>query len=406
MKPDFSNLISKESALELVFSRWDPTPVTELVPLWEAAGRILAEDQFAQHNLPVVRASTMDGVAVKSERFENGMPDTSRWQLGVDYVRADTGDDFDDAFDAVIAIEDVELSPDGSIRFPQPVKVTPGYQVKKCGADLAKGSLLVSKGATLTPQALAALGMGGVSQVPVIRKPRVAFVPTGSELIPLGTAPQRGENVDSNSILVYHMLKDMGAEPVLHPIVPDEPEALRAALAQVLDCDILLINAGTSKGGEDFSFRLLEEEGELLFHGVAAVPGRPMSVAILDGKPMVNLSGPSFAAFYSMDWMVRALVSRALGVAVPQREKVKAVLTAPLQTPPFFAQMVPMRVAAQQDGSYAATPLALKGSKSAGLAAALMADGVYLSTPGEQPHEAGSQIEVELLKNRSELSHG
>jgi molybdopterin molybdotransferase/putative molybdopterin biosynthesis protein len=130
-----------------------------------------------------------------------------------------------------------------------------------------------------------------------------------------------------------------------------------------------------------------------------------MSVAILDGKPMVNLSGPSFAAFYSMDWMVRALVSRALGVAVPQRQKVNAVLTAPLQTPPFFSQMVPMKVTAQQDGSYSATPLALKGPKSAGLAAALMADGVYLSTPGEKAHAAGSHIEVELLKNPSELSH-
>jgi molybdopterin biosynthesis enzyme len=103
--------------------------------------------------------------------------------------------------------------------------------------------------------------------------------------------------------------------------------------------------------------------------------------------------------------MVRALVSRALGVAVPQREKVNAVLTAPLQTPPFFSQMVPMKVTAQQDGSYSATPLALKGPKSTGLAAALMADGVYLSIPGEKAHEAGSYIEVELLKNPSELSH-
>jgi molybdopterin molybdotransferase/putative molybdopterin biosynthesis protein len=128
-----------------------------------------------------------------------------------------------------------------------------------------------------------------------------------------------------------------------------------------------------------------------------------MSVAILDGKPMVNLSGPSFAAFYSMDWMVRALVCRALGVAVPQRERVNAVLTAPLQTPPFFSQMVPMQVTVQQDGSYAATPLALRGPKSAGLAAALMADGVYLSTPGEKPHQAGSQIPVELLKNPAQL---
>ena len=110
------------------------------------------------------------------------------------------------------------------------------------------------------------------------------------------------------------------------------------------DSDIVLVNAGTSKGGEDYSCHLLEEAGQVLFHEVAAVPGRPMSMALVQGKPVVNLSGPSFAAFYSMDWAVRAIVCRCLGVPVPVRETVEATLTETLQAPPFFALMAAFRV--------------------------------------------------------------
>ena len=200
------------------------------------------------------------------------------------------------------------------------------------------------------------------------------------------------------------MLRDMGAEPILHPILRDDPAELREALSRVLpDSDIVLVNAGTSKGGEDYSCRLLEEAGQVLFHGGAAVPGRPMSMALVQGKPVVNLSGPSFAAFYSMDWAVRAIVCRCLGVPVPVRETVEATLTETLQAPPFFALMAAFRVERGQDGGYLATPLSLRGPKSAGLAAALMADGVYITTPGDPPLEAGATITIELLKNRAEL---
>jgi molybdopterin molybdotransferase/putative molybdopterin biosynthesis protein len=404
MKTDYSAFIPKETALARLFALWQPKAEAETVSIWDAAGRILAEDQFARYDLPVVRASTRDGVAVKSQRFQDGMPDTSHWQLGVDFIRADTGDDFDDAFDAVIAIEDVELLPGGGIRFPEPVPVREGYQVKGSGRDLKKGSLLAPKGTRLTAQALSAIAMGGITEIPVVRQPRVAFIPTGSELVPPGAALQRGQNFDSNSILACQMLKDMGAVPVLHPIVRDDPAPLQAALEAALsECDIILVNAGTSKGGEDYSCKLLEKNGQVLFHGVAAVPGRPMSAAMVGNIPVVNLSGPSFAAFYSMDWMVRALVCRFLGIPVPVLETVQAILTEDFQTPPFFSLMAPMRLDPQPDGTYLATPLTTRGPKSAGSAASLLADGVYISTPGQPALQAGAAVEIQLLKNRSEL---
>ena len=104
--------LTKEEILQRLFEKWRPQVQTEIIPAVESYGRIPAEDQTVQYNLPVVRAASMDGIAVDSRRFAGGLPDTSSWRSGVDYVRADTGDDFDDAFDSVIRIEDIDLHKD------------------------------------------------------------------------------------------------------------------------------------------------------------------------------------------------------------------------------------------------------------------------------------------------------
>lgn len=398
MREDFKHLISKEEALERLFGAWQPQPAAESIPLSEAAGRVLAEDQYAAYDLPVYRASTMDGIAVRSDDFSEGMPDTSCWTPGTDYMRADTGDDFDDAFDAVIAIEDVSIQENGSVILAEKLNVKAGSNVKPQGADVRKGKLLARKGTVLAALDLAAIGMGGIGTVTVIQKPKAAFIPTGNELVPVGTPLQRGQNFDTNSPMVMQLLREMGAEPLLYPIVRDDPKALRAVLEEALSkADMVLINAGTSKGHEDYCAELLAEKGDVLFHGVAAVPGRPMSMAIVDGKPVVNLSGPSFACFYSMDWAVRAMVCRHLGTEPPKRKKVQAVLAKGLQSPPFFSVMMSIHLESDSDGKLLATPLPLRGPNSVGIAAALTAEAVYVTKLGGEKHEAGEVIEIELL---------
>lgn len=404
MRPDFSDLISKENALERLFSYWKPERKNEMISVADAAGRVLAESRYALYNLPVVRSSVMDGIAVRSVCFQNGIPDTSGWKYGIDYIRADTGDDFDDAFDAVIAIEDVTFSEDGKITLEPGINVKPGYQVKPCGTDVKKGAFLVAEGTLLTASDLAALAMGGIAEIPVVRKPVVSFLPTGSELAAVGEKLHRGQNFDTNSIMVKQMLREMGAEALLHPIVPDDPKEIEKAFDELLPgSDIVLINAGTSKGEQDYCARMLSERGKVLFHGVAAVPGRPMSMAIIDDKPVINLSGPAFAAFYSMDWAVRSVVCKYFGIPVPVRERITATLTESFRMPPFFSMMVSFQVEKTKDGSYTATPLALRGPKSAKTTEVLTANGVYITRPGEKPKDAGEQIEIELLRNRAYL---
>jgi molybdopterin molybdotransferase/putative molybdopterin biosynthesis protein len=318
---------TRREALDLILSNLNHTPARELVPVDEALGRTCARDVFSVHDLPVVRASSMDGISVDSSMFADGIPDLSLWKEGCEYARADTGDDFDDRFDAVIPIEEVRFLPGGEISLAADLHVPPGMNVRPAGNSVRKGERLVAAGTALRPFDLAALVMGGHTEVEVAKKPVVAFIPTGSELVPPGTAPTRGRTVDSNSVMAKHMLLEMGAAPLCFPIVRDEPEALRAAIGRAReDADLILVCGGSSKGGEDFGARLLFEMGEKLFHWIASAPGRPTAAVMLGSIPAINVPGPPTAAYFVLDWCVRALVAHLLGRSEPARKTVRAVL--------------------------------------------------------------------------------
>jgi molybdopterin molybdotransferase/putative molybdopterin biosynthesis protein len=393
-------LPTRYQALDDFFAKWKrPQPLTERVATSDAYGRVLAEDEFALCDKPVFRESDMDGVAVKSERFTvERIPDASGWKLGVDYVRADTGDDFDDAFDAVIAIEDVEILPDGGLRFipDEWEDIETQLNISPKGDSLAKGTLVGAKGTKLTPSDLAALAVGGVSEVTVFAKPKVAFIPTGSELIPLGTLPKRGQSVDANSVMAKNMLLEMGAEPLLYPIVRDDRELLTVALDKALaEADIVVLNAGTSKGGEDFNHALLAERGELICHGVAAAPGKPLALAIIDGKPVINVAGPPIAAFNGLDWCVRAIIHAYLGQPPLKRRTVRAKLAEPIIDKggePF--ESIKRVIVEETPDGFIAHPLTHRHST----VDTLTANGLYVTKLTPEPTAIGDVIEVDILR--------
>ena len=392
-------LPTRAQVLETLLRRWHPEEQREWVATEEALGRVLTEDVHAQLSIPVVRASAMDGVAVESRRFEQGLPDTSQWVLGEDFVRADTGDDFDDRFDAVIPIERVSFSPDGRITLDWEGPLKPGQNVRPMGSTIRRGDLLARRDRRLQSFDLACLALGGVSQVEVYRQPRVAFLPTGSELVPLGTPVARGKNIDSNSVLVRAMLTEMGAQPLCFPIVQDDRAALAAALEEALaQADIVIMNGGSSKGEEDFNARLLEERGVALFHWVAAAPGKPMCVALVDGKPVINLPGPPLAVLYGMDWCIRPLVSRLTHCPMPRRQTVQGTLTEAITAPSHMEILCMMDVQAT-DGGYAVKQKPWRGGN---VADALGAGAFYVTKLGQGDRQPGETLEVTLLRGEED----
>lgn len=392
---------SRKEVMEKIEQTLKYEPKVETILVDEALNRIAAEDIFSKLSVPVVRASCLDGVAVKSERFKNGMPDTSNWIKGIDFVRADTGDDFSDEYDAVIRIECVDLKDDGHIEILDEVDIEPGSGIKPAGCTIKEGELLVKKGTPLRAVELSALVMGGVMKIPVYKKPMIAFIPTGDELIAPGEVLSRGKTVDSNSILAKSLLTEFGAEPILYPIVQDDKKALKTALLDAMSkADMVLINGGSSLGSEDYNAKLLEEMGEIVSHGVLAAPGKPVCIGFIDNKPVINIPGPPGAIYYVMDWLVRGMICKMLGLPVATKKTVRALLIEDINTPFNVEILCKMNTVKREDGSYETYQVPFKKSTAS---ATLCSNSAYVTKPGTSGNKAGEYIEVELLVDEAFL---
>jgi molybdopterin molybdotransferase/putative molybdopterin biosynthesis protein len=201
--------------------------------------------------------------------------------------------------------------------------------------------------------------------------------------------------------MVKHMLLDMGAEPRLFPIHRDDPSRLKASLLEALALsDAVIINGGSSKGADDYNARLLAELGDLVCHGVHAAPGRPVCVAVIDNKPVINVPGPMLAAYFTMDWCIRGIVCRFLGIPVPVRSTVKAVLRGetPRRALPdgfeFFSRMILTRIDTDGGVNYEARPVPL--DRVPGMRTMGFHNAQYIFK-GPYPASPGDEIEVELL---------
>jgi molybdopterin molybdotransferase/putative molybdopterin biosynthesis protein len=404
--------ITRADALTRLFALYEPVLTAEDCPVASALGRILAQDAVSVNTQPVFRASKMDGIAVRSSDFAEGKtPDTAKFVLGTDYIRADTGDDFDDAFDAVVMIEDILFADaeatgenTGGFSFAEGVTIFPGKNVIPKGADLSPGDLLIPAGRRLRSFDLTVLARGGLTAVKVRKRPVVAFIPTGSELVPYGgQLPRRGEIIDSNSVLAGHMLAEMGAEVVTLPIVKDVKAELETALDDALSfADIVVINGGSSKGKDDLNHALLAEKGTLVCHGVLAAPGRPVGVAAIGGKPVINVPGPMVACYYVFDWCLRALIARGLGVAPRRPQTVSAKLLEDLNTPDSLEFLNRLHITKDPAGAFFAAPLKL--NREPGHPYILGADnGQFVNEIGVSLYPKNSSIRVELLCDPDEL---
>lgn len=311
-------LPTRNKLLHHFYEHWRPQLGTETIPIDEAEGRICAKSYQSGNQIPLVRSSAFDGIAVKSASFSDGMPDTSVWIKDQDFCRADTGDDFPDEFDTVIRIEAVTFLPESGVKLDLSKEPVPGEGVRTSGSFMSKNDELVKEGDILTPLSLTSLLAGGYTTVEVKARPRVVFLPTGSELIKPGTPLTRGKNIETNGSLIKMIMSKWGADVTCLPICYDNHDSLRNAIFTALDsADILIVNGGSSKGNEDFTVHLLEKESSFFAHGVRCVPGRPAVFSLIQDKPVINLPGPPAAALAVLSWGIKDLYYHAMGSDAP-----------------------------------------------------------------------------------------
>ena len=389
----------RREALEMFLSKVHITGRTEKIAILEAADRITAEAVFAHLSMPGYHAAAMDGIAVKAEKtFPASDQNPLQLEKDRDYYNVNTGGALPADCDAVIKIEDIQILEDGSAEILMPA--TPWQHVRAVGEDVVAGELIVPSRHPLRPPDLGALLAGGITEVKVLTKPRVAVIPSGSELTEPGSERKIGSVPDFNSTVIATYLQQWGAEADILPIVPDDLPQIISALEKAVDnYDLIIINAGSSAGEKDFTYSALDQIGEVFLHGVATRPGKPTILGQVRDKPVVGLPGYPVSAYMSLEWFVKPLIYKTLGQLLPEREKLEVQLGRRVVSEIGVEEFVRMTIG-YVDGRYIANPL----TRGAGVTMSLVrADGLLIIPANSLGHEQDETVEVELYRREREL---
>jgi putative molybdopterin biosynthesis protein len=372
----------------------------EDVAIMDAQGRVTAVAVFARTSVPHYHASAMDGVAVRAEDTL-GASETSPLQLhvGANATWVDTGDPLPPETNAVIMAEHVQELDDGLLEIQ--ASVAPWQHVRPMGEDLVATELVLPANHTLTPVDLGAVVAAGHTSICVRRQPRVAILPTGSELVEGGTSPlPPGAIVDFNSVVLAGQVREWGGIATRLPITADDRTLIRDRVGEALTRhDVVLVNAGSSAGSEDFTAGIVRELGELLVHGVAIRPGHPLVLGVAEHKALLGIPGYPVSAILTSELFLKPLLYRLQGLPTPARPTARATITRKLLSPMGEEEYVRVKLG-QVGERLMAAPL----SRGAGVIMSMVrADGLARIPRFSEGVHAGAEVDVELLRSMSDI---
>ncbi len=387
----------------------------ESIPLDEnALGRVTAEPVWAKISSPHYHASAMDGFAVRAAKTHGALPSQPvKLRIGPEAEYVDTGDPLPDWANAVIPIENVESLDElghitAFIRQPTFIRirasVAPWTHVRPLGEDIVATQLILPAGHILRAVDLGAIAAAGHAEVVVARKPKVAILPTGSELVPIGSRLRAGDILEYNSLMLAAQVKSMGGEPTRYGIVRDDLTLICERTKDAAQThDLVLLNAGSSAGAEDFSAKVVGQLGTVLVHGVAVRPGHPVILGMVENSkstvPIIGVPGYPVSAALTVQIFVEPLIAKWLGRKPAELPIETATLTRKVTSPPGdddYLRVVVGRVGER----LLAAPLA----RGAGVITSLVqADGLAVIPRGMQGLEAGEAVHVHLSRSRAEI---
>ncbi|MYC29393.1 MAG: molybdopterin biosynthesis protein [Chloroflexi bacterium] len=399
----------------------------ENVPLAQARGRVTAGPVWAVASSPHYDAAAMDGIAVRAADT-TGATETAPVSLTVggtaigtaigtvsdaetsnaaagggepQAVWVNTGDPMPAGLDAVIMIENLHQVGDDHVSIMAPV--APWQHVRPLGEDIVATELVLPENHRLAAADLGACAAAGLSRVPVRRRPRVTIIPTGNELVPVGSELKPGDIIEFNSLMLSGLLEEWGAAPSVTPPVPDVFTAIRdAAIAALDSSDLVVINAGSSAGSEDYTALVVEELGQLLVHGVAIRPGHPVVLGVARDKPLVGIPGYPVSAMLTAELLLKPLIEQWLGQAGSSRRPVvHANITRKVVSPTGEDEFLRVKLGRVGE-KMVATPV----QRGAGVIMSLVrADGMVRIPRFSEGLDAGSDVDVELLRPLSEVEN-
>jgi len=403
-------MVSFEEARSVILSSVSTAGV-ERVHLLEAGGRVLAEDMTAPWDMPLLDNSAMDGYAVNSAdcgaapcklRVSAFLPagakaDGVRVEQGC-AVRIMTGAPAPDGCDAVVPVEETDNG-DHEVTLRGPV--TKGQHIRFRGEDVQAGATFVRAGSIIRPPEVNMLAGFGMALVPVYRRPTVAILSTGDELVELGTTPGPGEIVNSNTLSLATAVRETGAIPFIVGIARDTRASHLEKLQEGLKADVLITSAGVSAGDRDLVRDILQELGaRQLFWKVGIKPGGPTAFALHGATPVFSLPGNPVSTMITFEEFVRPALLKMQGHRRVLRPFFKAVLRDELRKKPGKVQIVRIRLV-REDGRWYASSAGdqqtaiLKTMVDAEAIAVLPAEGTRFA--------AGEEVDAHFYGNHIDL---
>ena len=373
---------------------------SERVGVSEACGRVTARAVYANINAPHYVGSAMDGIAIHAaDSF--GATETTPVSLPNErFAVVDTGDPIPDGFDSVVMVEELVFNDDGSVTLHAPA--APWQHIRQIGEDICAGEMIMPSFTEVTPAAVGAMIAGGVTGLEVIARPVVGVIPTGDELVPPCAEPAEGEIMEFNSSIFSAMLASRGAETRVYPIVPDRFDEIKAAVETAADeCDMVILNAGSSAGRDDCSAAAVAAVGRVLYHGLAIKPGKPAILGLRGARPILGVPGYPVSGMIVVEELLCPLLDIWFGREPAPVKTERAVLTRGLVSGLKYKEYVRVRMGSV-GGRLVASPL----PRGSGVVSSFMkADGILEVPQGTEGYSAGEEVEVRLLTDRERLGN-
>lgn len=371
----------------------------EKIPVKVSLHRVTRYAVYAKYCSPLFNTAAMDGIGVISARTKGACekyPVTLH--EGADYIVIDTGDPIKMPFDAVIMAEDLIETIDGSIKILE--AAVPWQHIRPIGEDIVVGEMILPSRHKIRPIDIGVLLSAGITEVEVVEIPTVAIYPTGTEMIEPELKPNGAEIIESNSQMLAGMVTEAGGIALRFPPIKDDYDLIKKNILKAIKhYDMIIMNAGSSAGREDYIVHVLKELGTVLIHGVAIKPGKPVILAIVDNKPVIGLPGYPVSAYIGFENFVIPVLSLLTDTTQKVNTRVEAIISRRLVSSLKHKEYVRVKVGCVE-GNLIAAPLA----RGAGAAMSLVrADGFCVISQNQEGVEAGEKIFVELYRDVEEI---
>ncbi|AZV56953.1 molybdopterin biosynthesis protein [Clostridium sp. AWRP] len=373
----------------------------ESVSTDESLGRVTSEAVYSKISSPFYNCSAMDGITLQSSSTIGASEKKPIiLEEGKDYLVVDTGDPIPKEYDCVVMIEDIVKVDEDKIKIYK--SAAPWQHIRPLGEDIVESQLIVPSGHVVRPVDIGAMLAGGVNTIEVYKKPLVGIIPTGTELVEPGTDLKVGDIIDFNSRVFSAQVTEYGGIPRRYEIVKDDYNVLKETLEKAaLECDIVVINAGSSAGREDYTSDIISDLGEVYVHGVSIKPGKPVIMGEVKNKPVLGIPGYPVSAYFIMDKVLKKIIEEYQGMKHEKEQIVEAILSRRIMSSLKYLEFVRIKLGYVGE-KLIATPL----SRGAGATMSLVrADGILEVPQNVEGIEAGTKVEISLMKDIDEIKN-